>query len=49
MSTASQGSFEDAAAYTRPMYGLVGRGDKVDTSRLTTTGRNVNSNVETAL
>jgi hypothetical protein len=49
MSTASQGSFEDAAAYTRPMYGLVGRGDKVNTSRLTTTGRNVNANVETAL
>jgi hypothetical protein len=49
MSTASQGSFEDAATYTRPMYGLVGRGDKVNTSRLTTTGRNVNANVETAL
>jgi hypothetical protein len=49
MSTASQGSFDDAAAYTRPVYGLVGRGDKVDTSRLTTTGRNVSANVDTAL
>jgi hypothetical protein len=49
MSSASQGSFEDAAAYTRPIYGLLGRGDKVDTSRLTTTGRNVNANVDTAL
>jgi hypothetical protein len=49
MSTASQGSFEDAAFYTRPIYGLIGRGDKVDTSRLTTTGRNVNATVETAL
>lgn len=49
LSSASEGSFNDAASYTRPVYTLVGRGDKVDVSRLTATGGNVNAKVNTAL
>jgi hypothetical protein len=46
--TASQRSFDDAAIYTRPVYSLIGKGEKVDTSRLTTTGSNTGTNVNTA-
>lgn len=49
MSAASQKSFDDAAAYTRPVYVLVGMGSKVDVSRLTTSGSNVNATVSTSL
>ena len=45
MSAASQGSFEDAAFYTRPIYGLIGKGAAVDPSRLTVSGPNVNVTV----
>lgn len=49
MNTSSQGSFEDAAAYTRPVYALIGRGNQVDTSRLTTAGTNQGVKVTSAL
>ena len=49
MSDASQRSWEDAAAYTRPVYMLVGKASRIDQSRLTTSGSNVNATVTTSL
>jgi hypothetical protein len=48
-STASTNSFNDAAAYTRPIYDLIGMGDKVDTSKLTTVGPTPNTTVTSGL
>jgi hypothetical protein len=47
--TASQKSWEDAEVYTRPIYSLIGKGDKVNTSLLTTAGSTPNTTVNTAL
>ena len=48
-SDASPHSFVDAAAYTRPMYTLVGLGNLVDVSKLTTVGSQPNANVNAHL
>ena len=45
MGNASDGSFNDAAAYSRPIYSIVGKGNLVDVSHLTATGRSANANV----
>ena len=49
MGNASDGSFNDAAAYSRPIYSIVGKGNLVDVSNLTATGRNANANVNAAM
>lgn len=48
-SSASTNSFNDAAAYTRPIYDLIGMGDKVDSSKLTTVGPTPNTTVTSGL
>lgn len=45
----SDQAIEDAALYTRPIYSLVGKGDMIDVSRLTTAGINQSATVTTAL
>jgi hypothetical protein len=49
MGTASEASFNDAAAYTRPIYTIVGKGSLVDVSKLTATGSNANANVNAGI
>lgn len=49
MSAASQSSWDDAKSYTRPVYMLVGMDSRINQSRLTTSGSNVNVTVTTAL
>lgn len=48
MADASTQSFNEAAAYSRPIYTLAGKGDLIDVSRLTAEGSNANANVNSA-
>ena len=49
MRDASQGSWEDAAAYTRPVYVMIGIGDWINKSLLIASGSNTDAKVTTSL
>jgi hypothetical protein len=45
MEDASRRAFLDAAAYSRPVYSLVGMGDLIDVSEMTSSGSSPNARV----